>query len=378
MSEFLWGIYPYICIGLFFLVPIIRMIYRPFGFSTRASGIFGRGALGFGALALHWGLLFVLLGHLAGLVGGLLGTPGAIGFFYWSALIGGFLVLIGCLVALIRRIVVPEVKAMSQPDDYIVHLFLIAIVGIALYQVLFDQIFGVAYPASAWFASIWQLSPQPAQMASASFLSKLHVFLALTFFAYFPFTKLVHFWTYPLNYAVRSYQSMRTEAKRYQTFWDFSFRSDHSWMAFGMAVLLVGFVAASTLLGDAGNGDEQVDSAKASGFTTVDEDKQLVGYPLYVSQCARCHGVDGAGKGPGASSPVFENPPRDFTSWSVLDAGKKAAKYPIKNAIRNGFGPSPHRELAMPAFKELSDEQVDSLVDVVVGFYGDGDKAEKK
>ncbi|MBT4529802.1 MAG: respiratory nitrate reductase subunit gamma, partial [Phycisphaerae bacterium] len=207
MNNFLWGVFPYICIVLFFVVPIIRMATRPYSWSTRASGLFGRQLLGVASTMFHWGLVLLLAGHVVGLIGGVMGSRAAVDFFFWSALIGGFLVLVGSFMALMRRIRVPEVRAMSRPEDYVIQVFLIAIVGIALYQVLVDKIFGIAYTASSWAASLWTLTPQPELMESASFLTKLHVFLALLFFAYFPFTKLVHFWTFPVNYFVRVPQS---------------------------------------------------------------------------------------------------------------------------------------------------------------------------
>ncbi|MFB6262754.1 MAG: respiratory nitrate reductase subunit gamma [Bradymonadaceae bacterium] len=364
MNEFLWGVYPYLCAASFFVVPFIRMVYRPFGWSTRASGMFGRSVLGGASLALHWGLVLVFAGHVAGLVGGLLGLGGWIAFFYWTGLVGGLLALAGSATALVRRFVNPEVRAMSQPDDYIVHVFLLLILGIALYQVIAHQIFGIAYTASAWFASLWALSPQPELMASASLLTKLHVFLALTFFAYFPFTKLVHAWTYPINYAVRPLQSMRTRAQQFKRQWETAMRSDQSWMVAGVGLLVVGFVAAGVTFASNPLARPDSDGANSSADTSTDVQ---TGYPLYVSQCARCHGLDGRGDGPGAGSRVFANPPRDFTQWPVLD-NPKAAKAVITNAVKNGFGASPLRNKAMPGFPKLSDRQVDSLLPVLKRF----------
>ena len=249
MSNFLWGVFPYLCIVLFFTVPVIRMATRPFSWSTRASGMFGHRMLGVASLLLHWGLFVVLAGHLAGLIGGVLGVGAAIDFFYWTGLVGGFLVLAGSVMALARRLRVPEVRAMSQTDDYVVHLFLIGIVGLALYQVVVHRIFGIAYTASSWAASLWTLSPQPDLMASASLITKLHVLLALTFFAYFPFTKLVHFWTFPINYFVRPRISMRTQRYRFQRRWEFALRSDKSWLTYGLSTVAVIFLFAGMLLG---------------------------------------------------------------------------------------------------------------------------------
>ena len=372
MNEFLWGVFPYICAALFFVVPIIRMVYRPFGWSTRASGMFGRGTMGVAALALHWGIFLVFAGHVAGLVGGLLGLGGWIAFFYWSGLIGGFLALGGCLLALFRRMTNPEVRAMSQPDDYIIHIFLIVILSLALYQVVAHQIFGIAYTASAWFASLWRFSPQPELMASASLLTKLHVFLALSFLAYFPFTKLVHFWTYPVNYFTRPYQSVRTQAKQFKRAWEFAMRSDQSWMVLAMAVVAGGFIFAAAALGNVFVNGSAAASESKTALAQGENGSELVGYSLYVSQCARCHGLEGAGDGPGAQSPTFATVPRDFTAGNyhfVSTQNQVATRADLRRAIRDGLQGS-----GMPAFRELSDRQINSLVDVLEKFWTDRPK----
>ena len=361
MNKFLWGVYPYLCIVLFFAVPIIRMRFRPFSWSTRASSMFNRQSLGVASLLLHWGLVLVLLGHLFGLFGGVLGSEGAIGFFYWAGLVGGLMVLVGSIVALFRRIMVPEVRASSQVEDFVVHVFLISIVALSLYQVIAHRIFGVAYTASSWAASLWTFSPQPELMASASDMTQLHVLFALTFFAYFPFTKLVHVWAYPINYFVRPYQSMRTERFRFQRKWEFSLRSDKSWMLYGMGAVAVVFLTSANMLGGV--------SVAGTTATVSSSDGKIMGTALYVSQCARCHGISGRGDGAGAASPTFGAPPRDLVAGSyrfVSSINGIASDADLRRAIRNGFPSS-----GMPAFDQLSDEQVDSLVVVLDGLWAD-------
>lgn len=364
MSKFLWGVYPYICFTLFFAVPIVRMLVRPYSWTTRASGLFGSRLLGYASHLFHWGLLIVLIGHVAGWVGGLLGLPGWVNFFYWSALIGGFAALAGSIAALLRRFAVPEVRAMSQSDDYLVHLFLIAILGIALYQVLIDQIFGLAYTAAPWFASVWTLSPQPELMASASLLTKLHVFLALTFFAYFPFTKLVHFWSLPINYFVRPYQVMRTMRYTLQRKREYALRSDQSYLFYAIALSVLIVVGISLL-------PSRPMLAGMEGSTVAPEPGLEVqtGYPLYVSQCARCHGIDGAGDGPGAGSPTFASPPRDLVAGQyrfVSTDNGVASEADLYRTILKGLPAA-----GMPGFGELSDSQLRSLVSVLDHFWRD-------
>lgn len=377
MNNFLWGVYPYLCIVLFFVVPIIRMLFRPFSWSTRSSGLFGRRVLGAASLLLHWGLFLLLLGHVAGLLGGLLGSDAAVTFFYWTGLIGGLLVLAGSVIALYRRITSAEVRAISQVDDYVVHVFLIALVGIALYQVLIHRIFGVAFTAGSWAASLWTLSPQPELMESASLLTKLHVLVALAFFAYFPFTKLVHFWTFPINYFVRPQMSMRTERFRFQRRWEFAWRSDKSWLVYGLGMVAALFLVSAALLG-VPRAPDGSDVESNTSLVKTRTGTWLTGYPLYVSQCARCHGVSGRGDGPGAKSPTFAALPRDF----VYKGDHFGARYHFVSTD-NGIASDDDlyrviveglENSGMPAFPDLTDDQILSLIDVLNDFRSDGPK----
>lgn len=368
-NQFLWGVFPYICLTLFLVVPIIRMIYRPFGFSTRATSLFNRDVLGAASLALHWGLVLLLLGHIAGFIGGLLGSEGWIDFFYWTALVGGFSALTGSIVALVRRCAAPEARAISQWDDYLVHLFLIVIMGLALYQVVVDRIFGVAYTASAWLATVIRFNPQPELLASASLVSRWHVFLALTFLGIFPFTKLVHLWTFPVNYFVRPYQAMRTNRYSHQRRWEFALRTDKSFLLYALAGLMLFLGASSLLLGRvriSGKGGANATAALAAQTSSG----RLSGIPLYVSQCARCHGVEGRGDGPGADSPTFATAPRDLTLGRfafISTVNSAASDGDLARTIRTGLASA-----GMPAFPDLDERQVASLV-AVTRSYGPKD-----
>ncbi len=377
LNYVLWGVYPYIAITLFFVVPFLRMIYRPFGLTTRASGIFlGRDLLGLAAHLLHWGIFLVFFGHLAGLIGGILGWGSWVGAFFWMGTLGGLAAIIGSVLALVRRTMVPEMRAMSQPDDYIVHFFLIAILGIAIYQAVIHRIWGVSYTAAPWFASLWRMSPQPELMASASTLTKLHVFLAFTFAAYFPFTKLIHAWTLPVNYLVRPYQVMRTAARKFQDRWEFGLVSDKSYMTY-LAVGVIGVLVliGATLSGPNGKGIVPVASAttgagdKAGGEAPQNGRSTLMGYPLFVSQCSRCHGLKGDGHGPGAKSPTFSAVPRDLTAghfqFISTDNGV-ASDADLRHVIINGLQGS-----GMPGFRALSERQIQSLVDTVGSLWKD-------
>jgi nitrate reductase gamma subunit len=359
MNNFLWAVFPYICFTLFFSVPLIRMIFRPYGWTTRASGLFDGRMLGLASLLFHWGILLVLFGHVAGWIGGLSGLGGWVAVFYWTALVGGLATIAGSVLLLWRRFAIPEVRAMSQTEDYIILIFLIAILALGLYQVLVDRIFGLAYTAAPWFASIWAFSPQPELMASSSLVTKLHIFLALLFFAYFPFTKMVHFWALPINYFVRPYQSMRTARYWAQRKWEFSLRSDRSYLLYAsslVAVIAIAIAAAPIDLRQPGVSED------AAGIEAADSD-ELSSYPLYVSQCARCHGLEGSGDGPGADSPIFAAQPRDLIVGAyrfVSTDNGIASDHDLYRTMVEGLP-----NAGMPAFDELSDDQLKSLVGVL-------------
>lgn len=177
--------------------------------TTRSTGFFGRASIGPASLCMHWGLIILFFAHLIGFIGGAYGLAAWVDFFRWTGLGAGVLFLYGVLWAFARRLVIPQVKAMSTLDDYIVLLFLIVIGGLGLYQSAVELVFGVSYSAGPWIASVFTLQPDASIIAGAPLINKLHIVFALLFFAYFPFTKLVHVFSYPFGYITRPYVSMR-------------------------------------------------------------------------------------------------------------------------------------------------------------------------
>ena len=153
----------------------------------------------------------MFISHLVGFIGGSYNFGSWIEFFKWVGLGGGIIFLYGALWALLRRIIIPQVKAMSTHDDYILLIFLILIAGLGLYQVAIKMVFGISFLAGPWIASIFKLQPDISAISGAPLVNKLHIIIAFIFFAYFPFTKLVHFASYPFGYINRPYVSMRTK-----------------------------------------------------------------------------------------------------------------------------------------------------------------------
>ena len=89
------------------------------------------------------------------------------------------------------------------------------------------------------------------------------------------------------------------------------------------------------------------------------------GGQVYAKYCAQCHGDRGDGRG--YAAPYLRPAPRDFTSGKYQIRSTPTGALPtdddIRRVIRNGI---PYT--AMPAFPDLTDGQVDELVQVLKGF----------
>ncbi len=183
-----------------------------FLWTTRSTGFLGRASIGPATLCLHWGLIILVLAHLLGFLGGGFNSPSLVEFFRWLGMLGGILLFYGATWALVRRIGKSQLRALSTAEDYLVLSFLIVISGLGLYISGVQLIFGLSYAVGPWLYSVLTLRPDPSLVAKFSTLAKLHLVLNFVFFAYFPFTKLVHAFSFPFRYLVRPYISMRSYA----------------------------------------------------------------------------------------------------------------------------------------------------------------------
>lgn len=209
LDNVLFGVLPYVASAVFLGGLIYRGIIRPLEWSTRASGFFERTSMGIASLALHWGIIVLFAAHILGLIGGLILSPAYTRWFYWMGVVAGTAVFYGSLASFIRRIMVSEMRAMSRYEDYILQGFLITISGLALYQVLVGQLFGLSLTVAPWLASMYKLSPKVELMSGLTWITKTHITLFWLFFAYWPYTKMVHVWALPWRYVYRPYQSIR-------------------------------------------------------------------------------------------------------------------------------------------------------------------------
>lgn len=226
MHNFLFGIYPYIALAVMIVGSIARYERDPFTWKTSSSQLLRRKQLIMGSVLFHLGVIIVFFGHLVGLL-----TPiwvfDAIGISHgakqiMAIVVGGIagaFALVGGLMLLHRRVADPRIRKTSSIGDIgiLALLNLQLILGLATIAVSLDHLDGHEMTTfMAWAQGIFTFDPNAASyIQDAAPIFKLHLFLGLTIFLVFPFTRLVHMFSFPFRYFFRpGYQVVRTRRSK--------------------------------------------------------------------------------------------------------------------------------------------------------------------
>lgn len=229
MAEFintlLFGIYPYIALSVLIVGSVIRYDREPYTWRANSSQLLRRKQLIWGSVLFHVGILVVFFGHLVGLL-----TPiwvfDALGIGHGFKQIGAILVggvagvicLIGASMLLYRRLSDPRIRKTSSFWDIgiLVLLYAQLLLGLGTIFVSVQHLDGEEMVHfMRWALGIFTFQPDAAyNVLHAAFIFKLHMFLGLTIFLVFPFTRLVHMFSAPVRYLWRpGYQVVRRRAK---------------------------------------------------------------------------------------------------------------------------------------------------------------------
>jgi len=223
LNHLFFGIYPYIAIAVFVLGSIVRYDRDQYTWKTGSSQMLESKQLRKGSRPFHVGIIMVLLGHFVGLL-----TPGEV----WHVLgistefkqliamgMGGFFGLI-CLYGLVilvkRRLTNERVRATSSSMDIAILLLILVqlILGLISIFVSMGHLDGAEMLLlMSWAQNFVTFDGTAASAAIAGVhpIFKLHVFLGMTLFLLFPFSRLVHVWSVPVKYLQRNYQVVRTK-----------------------------------------------------------------------------------------------------------------------------------------------------------------------
>ncbi|TCT05404.1 nitrate reductase gamma subunit [Tepidamorphus gemmatus] len=220
MAVFGW--YPYLCLTVFLVGSLIRFDREQYSWRSGSSQLLRRRQLMWGSNLFHVGILIIFAGHFFGLL-----VPIAvfdfIGIGHGTKQVmaigigglAGIVCLVGLTMLIHRRLFDPRIRRTSSVGDIAILLLLYAqlILGLATIPVSMQHLDGnEMVKFMAWAQGILTLQPSAADhVADVSPVFRAHLFLGLTIFLVFPFTRLVHIWSAPVWYLGRQgYQIVRT------------------------------------------------------------------------------------------------------------------------------------------------------------------------
>ena len=218
----LFGLYPYICLAVFLIGSLLRFDRDQYSWKSDSSQLLRTGSLRWGSNLFHVGVLFLFFGHTVGML-----TPHFVYEHFISAGdkqlmamvsggIAGLAGFAGVSLLLHRRLSDPRIRRNSRPSDILllVLLWLQLALGLATIPLSAQHLDGgMMLLLAEWAQRIVTFRGGAVELlAEASWVFKLHMFLGMTVFLVFPFTRLVHVWSGfgTLAYLVRPYQLVRS------------------------------------------------------------------------------------------------------------------------------------------------------------------------
>ena len=226
LNKLIFAVYPYIALTVFLVGCWIRYDHEQYTWKTDSTQLLSTANMVLASNFFHIGILAIFAGHFAGLVR----PPGlwlAFGVsdmqHQWLAIsagtVFGIMCLIGGVILWLRRMFNPRVRAGSRYSDIFILSWLMVtlLFGLSTIPVSVGHANHgnpeVMLALSQWVQSILTLSPRPELLDGVDGVFKFHMFLGMTVFLLFPFTRLVHALTAPFNYLGRSYQVVRMKRR---------------------------------------------------------------------------------------------------------------------------------------------------------------------
>lgn len=209
-----WIALPYIAITVFVVGHIWRWRVDQYGWTSRSSQVQESRLLSVGGPVFHYATFAAIAGHVLGIL-----IPAS-----WTAAVGidenlyrlisaslgtlaGVLVAVGLIVLVARRLGVSRVRTTTSRTDILAYVLLAVVIALGLVETVLVNLLGAGYDyrssVAIWFRGIFLADPRPELMVGAPLIYQVHVILAWLLFMVWPFSRLVHAWSYPLLFIGR-------------------------------------------------------------------------------------------------------------------------------------------------------------------------------
>jgi nitrate reductase gamma subunit len=226
VNEFLFGIYPYICLAVLLVGSLIRFDREPYTWKSDSSQLLRSGQLRLGSNLFHYGIIVVILGHF----GGFLAPEWAVNWALdptqhqliamVTGGLAGLIAIIGMSILIHRRLADPRIRLNSRYWDFAVvtMLWLQLALGLLTVALSARHMDGILFQTLVTYVKgVVTFDGETARlMLGVPLTYKLHILLGFTIFLISPFTRMIHIWSGvgALAYLFRPYQIVRTPRTR--------------------------------------------------------------------------------------------------------------------------------------------------------------------
>ena len=222
INHLLFGIYPYIALSVLALGSIVRFDREPYSWRASSSQLLRRKQLIWGSVLVHVGVLIVFFGHLVGLLLPIWLFDSLHIKHEWKQVlavvvggIAGAFSFVGATMLLHRRLFDARIRENSSFADtgIIALLWAQLALGLMTIPVSLGHLDGKEMVKfMAWANGIFTFDQQASSyLVGSSPIFRVHIFMGLTIFLLFPFTRLVHMLSAPVRYLWRpGYQVVRS------------------------------------------------------------------------------------------------------------------------------------------------------------------------
>ncbi|QCP53595.1 respiratory nitrate reductase subunit gamma [Trinickia violacea] len=219
--QFLFGIYPYLCLAVLLLGSLVRFDREQYTWKSDSSQLLRHGQLRLGSNLFHWGVLVVVMGHFAGflaphwLVSPFLTASGHQLIAMVAGGVSGVVAIVGLTILIHRRLTDSRIRRNSRLWDILIVLMLWVQLALGLGTVVLSMrhMDGVLFEQlSDYVKGVVTFRPGVAGLLVGVPLTyQVHIALGFTIFLVAPFTRMVHIWSglASIAYLIRPYQLVR-------------------------------------------------------------------------------------------------------------------------------------------------------------------------
>ncbi|GBU12921.1 nitrate reductase 1 gamma subunit [Enterobacterales bacterium] len=219
LNNFFFNIYPYLCGTVFLVGSWLRYDYGQYSWRAGSSQIMEKKILRVASPLFHVGILGIIAGHAFGMLTphwmyeSFLPVPVKQQMAMWAGGACGVMTLIGGGLLLWRRLSNDRVRASSSFGDIMIIALLVIQCALGLSTIPFSAQHmdgSEMMKLVGWAQSVVTFhGGAAAHLDGVAFIFRVHLVLGMTLFLLFPFCRLVHIWSAPVEYLTRRYQLVR-------------------------------------------------------------------------------------------------------------------------------------------------------------------------